>query len=205
MWQGRPEKKEGTVKRMMSWKTLILGIGLLLIPTATLASTCDGVQFKDTAPGANGDLVLNGLGLRKATIFKVKVYVAGLYLPEKSGDAQKIIDMKGPWRLELRFVHDVDTSDMKEAFQDGFKKSGVDVSTLKHEIDSLVGMFVDFKEGQTLSFANNPADGVAVELNGNTRGTIKGANFGKALLAISLGPNPPNDELKSGLLGGTCD
>jgi len=193
------------VKRMMSWKTLILGIGLLLIPTATLASTCDGVQFKDTAPGANGDLVLNGLGLRKATIFKVKVYVAGLYLPEKSGDAQKIIDMKGPWRLELRFVHDVDTSDMKKAFQDGFKKSGVDVSTLKHEIDSLVGMFVDFKEGQTLSFANNPADGVAVELNGNTRGTIKGANFGKALLAISLGPNPPNDELKSGLLGGTCD
>ncbi len=193
------------MKRMMSWKTLILGIGLLLIPTATLASTCDGVQFKDTAPSANGDLVLNGLGLRKATIFKVKVYVAGLYLPEKSGDAQKIIDMKGPWRLELRFVHDVDTSDMKEAFQVGFKKSGVDVSTLKHEIDSLVGMFVDFKEGQTLSFANNPADGVAVELNGNTRGTIKGANFGKALLAISLGPNPPNDELKSGLLGGTCD
>ena len=94
---------------------------------------------------------------------------------------------------------------MKEGFQDGFKNSGVDVSTLKHEIDSLVGMFVDFKEGQTLSFANNPADGVAVELNGDTQGTIKAANFAKALLAIWLGPKPPNDDLKSGLLGGTCE
>ena len=202
---GSARNKERTLQRMMSWKALIFGIGLLLIPTATLASTCDGVLFKDTAPGANGDLVLNGLGLRKATIFKVKVYVAGLYLPEKSGDAQKILDMKDPWRLDLRFVHDVDASEMKEAFQDGFKKSGFDVSTLKHEIESLVGMFVDFKEGQTLSFANNPADGVAVELNGDARGTIKEANFAKALLAIWLGPNPPNDDLKDGLLGGTCD
>lgn len=66
-------------------------------------------------------------------------------------------------------------------------------------------MFVDFKEGQTLLFANNPADEVTVEVNGDARDTIKNANFAKTLLAIWLGRKPPNDELKGGLVGGTCE
>ena len=34
---------------------------------------------------------LNGLGLRTATMLKVKVYVIGLYLENKSSDPQAII------------------------------------------------------------------------------------------------------------------
>ena len=41
-------------------------------------------------------------------------------------------------------------------------------------------------------------------MNGTVKGTIKGDDFAKAFLFIWLGPEPPNPEIKSGLLGGAC-
>ena len=35
-------------------------------------------------------------------------------------------------------------------------------------------------------------------------GTIKGDDFAKAYLAIWLGGDPPNPEIKAGMLGGSC-
>ncbi len=36
------------------------------------------------------------------------------------------------------------------------------------------------------------------------KGTIEGDDFAKALLAIWLGGDPPNPEIKAGMLGGAC-
>jgi hypothetical protein len=41
---------------------------------------CKGVNFPDQAQVDGSNLVLNGLGLRHATAFKVNVYVAALYV-----------------------------------------------------------------------------------------------------------------------------
>jgi len=41
-------------------------------------------------------------------------------------------------------------------------------------------------------------------VNGATKGIIKGDDFTKALFSIWLGADPPNPEIKSGLLGGAC-
>ena len=149
--------------------------------------------------------MLNGLGLRKATFLNVKVYVAGLYLPQKSADAAQILGTGQDWRLVLRFVRDVDASDMREAFQEGFEKAAADLAPLRGRIDAFTGMLVDFKEGQAVSFTNDPANGVEVVVDGTTKGTVDGADFAAALLAIWLGPEPPNKGLKSGLLGGACE
>jgi len=188
-----------------SWSVAVLAASALMAAAPASAATCDGVTFADSVQGPGGALALNGLGLRKATILKVKVYVAGLYLPEKSGDGDAILKEGGAWRLELRFVHDVDASDMEDAFKEGFAKTGADLAPLKDRIDALVGMFVDFKDGQALAFTNDPAKGVAVELDGASKGVIDGADFGPVLLAIWLGAEPPNKDLKSGLLGGACE
>jgi len=40
-----------------------------------------------------------------------------------------------------------------------------------------------------------------VVVKGQTKGTIAGADFGKGVFSIFLGPNPPNKGLKNGLLG----
>ena len=53
---------------------------LLLFTGAAFAATpapreCDGVSFPDHVQARGQTLTLNGLGLRKATVFGIKVYV----------------------------------------------------------------------------------------------------------------------------------
>ncbi len=150
--------------------------------------------------------MLNGLGIREATLLSIKVYVAGLYLPQKSGDAGAILRADGPWRLELHFVRDVGVSDIRGAFQEGFEKTAGDkLAALNSRIETLKARMLDFKTGQSLSFTHDPAMGVLVNVNGAARPPIAGADFATALLAIWLGAKPPNEDLKSGLLGGACE
>jgi hypothetical protein len=66
-------------------------------------------------------------------------------------------------------------------------------------------MLVDFEQGQAVSFTHDPADGVEVAVDGKTKGTVGSADFAATLLAIWLGPEPPSEDLKSGLLGGACE
>lgn len=187
---------------------LVLATGsTLAISTAgpALAVSCSGVDFPDSVPANGAELVLNGLGIRKATLLEVEVYVAGLYLPQVSSDADAILGAGQPWQLVLQFVRDVGADDMKEAFEEGFENAGADVATLQPKIDQLTNMFVDFEEGQAVSFASDPGTGVEVAVDGTATGTIEGADFASALLEIWLGPEPPNEDLKSGLLGGPCE
>jgi hypothetical protein len=189
------------------WASALLAAALLVTPIAPArAAQCLEVAFQDSATVGSTNLVLNGLGLRKATMFSVKVYVAGLYLPAKSSDAGAILAASQPWRLELRFVRDVDASDIADAWEEGFEKSaGAGLAGLRERLDALKAMMVDFKEGHSLVFANEPASGVTVDVQGAMKGAIAGADFAAALLGIWLGPEPPNDDLKSGLLGGACE
>ena len=50
------------------------------------AAECLGVTMPDEYKLGGDTLVLNGLGARFATMLKVEVYVAGLYLKERSHD-----------------------------------------------------------------------------------------------------------------------
>lgn len=170
------------------------------------AASCLDVDFPETSKYGGSDLVLNGLGVRKATMFKVNVYVAGLYVPQKSSDGSAIASANQPWHLELHFLRDVDASDIRDAFEDGFEDTAGDkLDSLKPRIETLNGQIVDLKEGQVLAYSYDPASGTVVNVNGAAGAPIEGADFAEVLLAISIGPNPPNEELKTGLLGGTCE
>ncbi len=67
-------------------------------------------------------LVLNGLGVREATIFKVDVYVAGLYLRQRSSDPSQILKTDESKVLDMVFVHDVSRDQMVDAWREGFEK-----------------------------------------------------------------------------------
>jgi Chalcone isomerase-like len=178
----------------------------VVLAAPVLGAECIGVQVPDSVKAGDTDLVLNGLGIRKATLLKVKVYVAGLYLPQKSGDAGKILGTDQPWQLSLHFVRDVDASDIRDAFDEGFKKAtGGKIEALSKRIETLNAQMVDFKEGQHLAYTYEPATGTVVDANGKIGGAIEGADFATTLLKISIGPEPPNEDLKAGLLGGKCE
>jgi hypothetical protein len=92
----------------------------LVLGAPVFGAECLKVKVLDSVKASGADLVLNGLGIRKATFMAVKVYVAALYLPQKSRDAGRILGAKQPWQLILRFVRDVGASDIRDAFA-GFR------------------------------------------------------------------------------------
>ena len=56
------------------------------------------------------------------------------------------------------------------------------------------------KEGDTVAL-DFSVDGVAVSLNGESRGKVAGAAFARALLKVWLGDKPADAALKKALLG----
>jgi hypothetical protein len=186
---------------------LIMVLSVPIVPIGTaIGAECHQVTFPDSVKAGDADLVLNGLGLRKATMLSVKVYVAGLYLSERSNDPAQILGADRQWRLVLRFVRDVDAPDIRDAFEEGFEKAADNkLDALRARIDALNAKIVDFEEGQYLSYDYDPAKGTVIDVNGATGAAIEGADFANALLKISIGPEPPNEDLKSGLLGGKCE
>jgi hypothetical protein len=186
---------------------LILGFALVAVlgyPAA--AATCLSVSAPDADKAGGADLVLNGQGIRKATMLNVKVYVASFYLPAKTGDAAKILAADQSWKLVLSFVRGVGASDMREAFDEGFGKTAGDkAAALKDRIKTLKDSMQDYDEGHYLAFAYDPASGVQVDINGKAGPLIPGADFAASLLAIWIGKDPPNPDIKKGMLGGKCD
>jgi Chalcone isomerase-like len=179
---------------------------LAALATPAFGAECNGITAPDTVTIGSSDLVLNGMGIRKATVLQAKVYVGSLYLLEKSKDGSLILATDRPWQLVLRFVRDVDVSDMRDALEVGLRKAAGDkLVALSQRIETLKASKVEFKEGQYLSFTNDPTNGVAVDLNGAGGPTIRGADFSLALLSMWIGAEPRDPGLKAGLLGGECE
>lgn len=177
--------------------TLVASLTLLAASSA-FAAKKEGVTMPDTVEVAGQKLVLNGLGVREATVFNVNVYVAGLYVPQKTSSAMVLLATDQPWRIALTFVRDVEREKMVDAWKEGFghQKGGkaADLALLNKAM-------ADMKEKDTMVFTYVPGTGTTIEVKGANKGTIAGADFAKALLGIWLGSNPPNEGLKKGMLG----
>lgn len=191
------------MKRLLQ-ATALIGC-LWLAPQVATAATCDGVTASNTVETSAGVLTLNGMGIRKATFLKVHVYIASLYLPAKSSNGGAIVKQGKPWLLRLNFVHSADDDDIRDAWSEGFKaNAGSKLASLQNRVSTLNGYMTHFKNGDTLEFFYDPKAGTKVSINGKASGTIQGEDFASVLLSIWLGSSPPNDDLKSGLLGGKC-
>ena len=164
------------------------------------AGTLAGVTLPDSAQVAGKTLVLNGMGIR--TKYMVKVYIAGLYLEQKSSDAAAIIKADAPWQIAMKFVHGASKSQMSDAYQEDFNNNSPDaVKTLKPDIDRLLAALEPIKVGDQMVFTYVPGTGTTLAINGQDKLTIPGPAFGQLVMSVWLGPKPPNADLKKGLLG----
>ena len=169
------------------------------------AKECKGVNFPDQAQVEGSSLILNGLGLRQATMMKVNVYVAALYVTKTSTDPKALLGSNEPSELILQFVRNVGAEDLRKGWSEGFEKNSKDqLPALKDRIAMLNGWMGDVKTGERLTFIHKPGTGLQVDVNGAVKGIIKGDDFAKAFFAIWLGGDPPNPEIKAGILGGAC-
>ncbi len=179
--------------------TAIVLVAMLSISTLDAASLA-GVTLPDAQQVADKNLVLNGLGLR--TEFMVKVYVAGLYLTQKSSDANAIIKTDAPSRIVMQFLHGASKSQMADAFRQSFADNTPDaMNTMKPDIDQLLGALEPVKPGDQMIFTYVPGTGTSFAINGKDKVTIAGSAFRSVLLSVWLGPKPPTANLKKGILG----
>jgi len=162
-----------------------------------------GVTLPERATVEESPLILNGMGLREATWLRVKVYVAGLYLKAKSSDADAILGTELPKRIVFVFVRSVGRKRMIEEWDENLAANvGGDSAALEDRVATLQAWMPNvIRKGDEMTLTYVPGKGVAVEIAGEARGTIPGADFAHALFAIWLGARPPNQTLKTGLLG----
>ena len=180
--------------------SIVAVLVLTLVAHQLHAASLAGVTLPDTQQVAGKTLVLNGLGLR--TKYMVKVYVAGLYVEQKSSDANAIIKSDTPKRIVLQFVHGASKGQMTDAFNESFNDNTPDaVKTMKADIDKLLGAIDAVKVGDQMIFTYVPGAGTTYALNGQDRVTIPGAAFGQVMFSVWLGPKPPTADCKKGILG----
>src|SRR5215510_7751786 len=196
-WKGNHMK--GTMLSVLIGASVLCGVG------AAHGKECLKVNVPDQAVVDGATLALNGLGLRQATVLKVNVYVAALYVPKPATDPATILASSTPKRLDLHFVRAVGRSDLTKAWDEGFEANAKgQLPALKERVEKFKGLMTDMKAGEQMSFTHRPGKGVGVDIGGAAKGMIEGDDFAKALLSIWLGPNPPNAGLKAGLFGGPC-
>jgi hypothetical protein len=163
--------------------------------------TRDGVTLPRHVEAGGRDLVLNGTATRKK--FIVKVYVAGLYLPARETDAEKILAADEPRHIVLQFVHDVDKGKMCNAWNEALENNTPDASPeLKGQFATLCSYMEDIKKGEQFVFSYLPGEGTRVDVKSVTKGTIPGKPFADALFKAWIGPKPgPGEGFKKQLLG----
>ncbi len=179
-----------------------IAIFLLAMGLTAGASAADlaGVTVPDTAQVANANLVLNGIGLRKK--FFIKIYVGGLYLPQKSSDAGAIVAAATPDRIAMHMIYEVSKEQFADAWHDDFKANNPDqFAALHDQIEQFIAWFSDSKKGDVVTMDYVPGQGTQISWNGTFRGNIPGEDFHKALMRVFLGPNPPTSDLQDGMLG----
>ncbi len=172
-----------------------------LIPVSALAIDQEAIKFPAQKKVDGTTLTLNGTGIRKATIFNVKVYKAGLYLNHKSPNPVEILQEKSPKHLEMVFLKDLSADKLRDSWKDGFAKNcGSECAQYKPALDELSARIRDAKEGDRLEFDFTQAQ-TGMTANGKKLVTLPGGDFGKILLSIWLGDHPPDKDLKEGMLG----
>lgn len=181
---------------------MALGLGL---PVA--AAEVAGVKLDDTAAVAGKELKLNGAGLR--TRFGFKVYVMGLYLPQKKATTADVLASEGPRRFTVVTMRDISGEDFGEAFMAGINKNTdkAEKTRLASQITRFGEIFVaqgQLKKGDVLLSDWVPGTGMVMTLNGRPLSEpIPDVAFYNAVLKIWLGDKPADSSLKSALLGET--
>ena len=166
----------------------------------------EGVKLEPTAQVGTAALQLNGAGVRTRAFFKV--YVAGLYVPQKAGDAAALLAQKGARRVAITMLRSVDAETFAGALNDGLRNNHTEAQLAgwKAQIDALnanLKAVGEAKKGDVIHFEFVPEAGTRVTVNGQPRGSaIPGEDFFTAVLRIWIGEKPVDGSLKKGLLGG---
>ena len=148
-------------------------------------------------------LSLNGMAIRTATVFKIDVYVAGLYLEQKTSLAAEILRLEQPIRIHMEYVRSVDRKDIAQAWIESFEDHGkLEPEGYRGRLDEFLSWLPSMSKGETTTFTYVPAnETLSVHVNQELQGDIVGAGFAGAFFQVWFAPDVPYPDLRDGLLG----
>ncbi len=185
---------------MKNTLVLVLMSLLALAPLAVEAGELYDVELPDSISVGDQTLVLNGMGLRKKAF--IKVYVAGLYLAEKTISADAVLTADSPRRTVMTFKFGVSADKMCSAWEEGLEKnSPAAPADVAAKFETLCEYMEDLGKGDQMVATYIPEQGTEIEIRGTSKGIIEGKAFADALFACWIGPEPPSQDFKEGLLG----
>ncbi len=176
----------------------------LLLAANVFAIEISKVKIEPQLTLANKELVLNGAGLR--SVFFTKVYVAALYLPEKT-DNPELVVAGGPRKMVLHVLRDIEAGELASAMLKGMRKNNTtkDLAEVTMQMSSFGQVFATFpmvKNGDTITFDYVPGVGSSAYVNKTRLGDVMpGDQFARVFFRIWLGDHPVQDSLKRDLLG----
>ena len=188
----------------MTMKKLLFAC-LFFVAWPALGAELEGVKLDDKIAAGKQELVLNGLALR--TRFFFKVYVAGLYLPQKTQSDQAALEMPGAKRMTLVMLRDVDSDSFTQSLRAALRDSNgeADLERLKPQIDALFAAMQrigEAKKAAIIVLDFTPGAGTSLIVNGTVEmKPVAGDEFFAALLRIWIGQGPVADQMKKSLLG----
>lgn len=170
----------------------------------------EGQEFADTLQLGGSTLVLNGAGKRQVAIYPL--YLAALYLPQKSASPEAIYAQTGPKRVELRIViplvKDVSTQEFVKAIDKGVRRNSTEAELAAvvervRQFNITIAEVGRVKKGDLLRIDYLPAQGGTVlTVNGKVWGKpVEGQDFYTAFLKVFLGNKNSDARLRAGLLG----
>lgn len=188
-----------------------LGIPLFfaLAATAVQAAEVAGVRLDDAVKVANQDLHLNGAGIRYKAVFKV--YVAGLYLPERKNSVPAVMSAPGAKRVSIVMLRDISNEEFGRGFMSGITQNSDRAETGKlvvqlQKFGEIFAAIPELKKGDMLTVDWVPSLGTVIHLNGRKISEpLPDASFYNAILRIWLGDKPIDSRLKPALLGNPED
>lgn len=185
-------------------KKILLLIYCLFLSWNASALEVAGVKLADSVHLGSRDLVLNGAGLR--TKFFFKVYIAALYLGEKTHAAEAALNQSGEKRVALHILRELSDEQLLHAFNEvmAANHTPTEMQALESQLKELTAIFHavgKVKDGDVVDLDYLPASGTQIIVNGVLRGNIAGEAFNRALFKIWLGDKPAQADLKQKMLG----
>ena len=156
--------------------------------------------FPETRSVLGATLRLNGAGVRTATVFRVDVYAAALYLEQPGGAADSILRSTQRKLVEIRALRDVGAGDIGDAWRKAFATNCQAPCRMPDDVAAFLAAVRPSRVGQATTYVFGP-EGVSVLLDGAPAGSY-GPAFAPLLLATFIGPSPPTEALKRALLRG---
>ena len=164
----------------------------LLLCTAAWATEIEGIKLpKQVQSGGGGPpLILNGAGVRVRVVFKV--YVAALYLPERSGDAEAILRGAHALRFVMHILRDLTIEQVKASMSDAMRETLTPderqpLEARMTRFNAIFSTMREIKDGTRITLDYAPATGTIVSINNEEKDRIPGADFHTALMRVWLG------------------